>query len=191
VSTMGRGEFPLASGGQVMPKAIPIARSSIVVLILLLSMSATLAQKRCGPNCPKALQDQEELERTIQRFMPIGTKCSRILDSSTCSFSTGANIAFSITGKVEPEPTIRVDVSFENVDAFENQRPYVASIYDFFVALDWSEKDLDSCMLTKSPEPGKAVTVRNSKQGTMLSCSFGKGSVSYLLHLQLEPDFTR
>jgi hypothetical protein len=100
-------------------------------------------------------------------------------------------IAFSITGKVEPEPTIRVDLSFENVDAFENPRPYVASIYDFFVALDWSEKDLDSCMLTKSPEPGKAVTVRNSKQGTMLSCSFGKGYVSYLLHLQLEPDFTR
>jgi hypothetical protein len=173
-----------------MPKATPIARSPVVVLILLLSVSATLAQTRCGPNCPKALQDQEELERTIRRIMPTGTKCSRILESSTCSFSTGANIAFSITGKVEPEPTVRVDLSFEKLGASENPRPYVASIYEFFVALDWSEKDLDSCMLTKSTAPGKAVTVRNSKQGTMLNCSFGKGPVGYLLHLQLEPDFT-
>jgi hypothetical protein len=154
-------------------------------------MSATLAQKRCGPDCPKALQDQEELERTIRRIMPIGSKCSRTFEISTCSFSTGANIAFSITGKVEPEPIIRVDLSFEKLDASENPRPYVASIYDFFVSLEWSEKDLDSCMLTKSPEPGKAMTVRNLKQGTMLNCSFGKGAVSYLLHLQLEPDLTR
>jgi hypothetical protein len=174
-----------------MPKAIPIVRSPIAVLILLFSMTATLAQKRCGAGCPKALQDQEELERTIRSVMPIGAKCSRTLETSACSFSTDANIAFSIMGKVEPQPTIWVDLSFEKLDASENPRPYVASIYDFFVALGWSEKVLDSCVLTKPPEPGKATIARNSKQGTMLNCSFGKEPVGYLLHIQLEPDFTR
>jgi hypothetical protein len=161
------------------------------VLILLFSMTAALAQKRCGPICPKALQNLEELERTIRSVMPMGTKCSRILETSVCSFSSNANIAFSIMGKVEPEPTIWIDLRFEKLDASENPRPHVASIYEFFVALDWSEKDLDSCMLTKSREPGKAMTARNAKQGTVLNCSFGKKPVGYLLHLRLEPDFIR
>ena len=174
-----------------MPKAISIAQSPIVVLILLLSMTATLAQKRCGSGCPKALQDREELERVIRSVMPLGARCGRTLETSACSFSTGANIAFSIMGRVEPEPAIWVDLSFEKIDAPENPRPYLASIYDFFVALDWSEKDLDRCVLTKSREPGKARIVRNSKQGTMLSCSFEKQPVGYLLHLQLEPGLLR